>query len=241
MTCASVPTQVRFSSSVAAASGIEAGVWRDTTGSGSGVGASAGRVTGGSLWSGDLVSVAEAIVTCATGCGVVVISSRTVVLATGEALTEFGSECAAGFGGASSVGGVGSVGSSATRFGGAVCVSGAGRACAAGAGNSADIGSGKPNPAGGSGRLQGSARRNVLRSGGTMPRRLALPRTAFADRSSRMPMTSGWIPACRHRIRRLVSMTDQPRAPARRRGLSWGVDNPSRTRLRSSAARDRSR
>lgn len=178
--------------------------------------------------------------TFATGCGVVLISSRTEVLVTGEALTEFGSECA-GVGGVSSVGGRGYVGSSAKRFRGAVCVSGAGRACAAGVGNSADTGSGKPNPPGGSGRLQGSTRRNALRSGGTMPRRLALPRAAFADRSSRIPMTSGWIPACRHRIRRLVSMTDQPRAAARRNGLSWGVGNPSRARLRLSAARDRSR
>ena len=146
-----------------------------------------------------------------------------------------------GAGSASVAGRAGRIESSASEFGRAPCVSPDERAFAAGAEDSADAGSGKPNPGAGSGKLQGSTRRKLLRSGAGIPRRLAFPRTAFAERFSLTPMTSGWMPVCRHRIRRLVSVMDQHFALGLRNGRSCGVRNPSRARLRSSAARVRSR
>jgi hypothetical protein len=131
--------------------------------------------------------------------------------------------------------------SSAAGCGCATFAAAAGRSRAAGSQKSADEGTGKPNPGMGSGKLQGSTRRKVPRSGAGMPRRRAFPRTAFAERFNLTPMTSGWIPVCRQRIRRRVSIMVQAFALCLRNGRSWGVRRPSRARLRSSAARVRSR
>jgi len=93
-------------------------------------------------------------------------------------------------------------------------------------------------PGAGSTNAPGSTRCSSLRDGVGTPRRRHFARTALAFRPNRAPIDSGWTPATRQTMSRIISCADQPNRPGLRSGRSCGVLNPRRTRLSSSAARE---